>query len=82
VIRVKGEFGLFCLCEINGCARAFHLQFIPLKYPRNSAEASVKAGIEQVAWNVAVLESLDGANHFDKLTNHILRALNAQTVGN
>lgn len=54
---------------------AFHLQFIPLKYPRNSAEAAVKAGIEKVTWNVAVLESLDGANHYDKLTNHILKEL-------
>lgn len=54
---------------------AFHLQFIPLEYPRNSAEAAVKAGIEQVTWNIAVLESLDGANHYDKLTNHILKEL-------
>ncbi|MGB9134219.1 MAG: radical SAM protein [Candidatus Bathyarchaeia archaeon] len=54
---------------------AFHLQFIPLEYPRNSAEAAVKAGIEQVTWNVAVLESSDGANHYDKLTNHILKQL-------
>jgi hypothetical protein len=54
---------------------AFHLQFIPLDYPRNSAEAAVKAGIERVTWNVAVLESLDAANHFDRLTNHILEEL-------
>jgi hypothetical protein len=54
---------------------AFHLQFIPLEYPRNSADAAVNAGIEQVTWNVAVLESLDGANHYDKLTNHILKEL-------
>ena len=54
---------------------AFHLQFIPLEYPRNSAEAAVKAGIEQVTWNVAVLESSDGTNHYDKLTNHILKTL-------
>jgi len=54
---------------------AFHFQFIPLEYPRNSAEAAVKAGIEQVTWNVAVLESMDAANHYDKLTNHILKEL-------
>jgi hypothetical protein len=54
---------------------AFHLQFIPLEYPRNSAEAAVKAGIEQVTWNVAVLESLEGANHYDKSTNNILKEL-------
>lgn len=54
---------------------AFHLQFIPLAYPRNAAEAAVKAGIEKVTWNVAVLESLGGANHYDKLTDHILEEL-------
>lgn len=54
---------------------AFHLQFIPLEYPRNAAQAAVKAGIEQVTWNVAVLESLDGANHYDKITRHILEEL-------
>jgi sulfatase maturation enzyme AslB (radical SAM superfamily) len=54
---------------------AFHMQFIPLKYPRNSAEAAVEAGIEQVTWNVAVLESLDGANHYDRLTRYILKEL-------
>jgi hypothetical protein len=54
---------------------AFHLQFIPLAYARNAARAAAKAGIEQVTWNVAVLESLDGANHYDKLTSHILKEL-------
>jgi molybdenum cofactor biosynthesis enzyme MoaA len=54
---------------------AFHLQFIPLEYPRNSAEAAVEAGIEQITWNVAVLESLDGVNHYDRLTKNILKEL-------
>ena len=54
---------------------AFHLQFIPLKYPKNAATAAVDAGIEQVTWNVAVLESLDATNQSDKLTNHILTEL-------
>jgi organic radical activating enzyme len=58
---------------------AFHLQFIPLEYPKNSAEAAVKAGVEQVTWNVAVLESLTGANHYDKATAHILKEL--ESVG-
>jgi len=54
---------------------AFHLQFIPLICARNAAQAAVRAGIEHVTWNVAVLESLDGANHYDKITNHILKEL-------
>jgi MoaA/NifB/PqqE/SkfB family radical SAM enzyme len=54
---------------------AFHLQFIPLEYPRNAALASVAAGIQQVAWNVAVVESLDSANEYDKKTAEILRTL-------
>jgi molybdenum cofactor biosynthesis enzyme MoaA len=45
---------------------AFHLQHIPLEYPRNAAHASVKAGIEKVTWNVAVIESIDAENHFDQ----------------
>lgn len=54
---------------------AFHQQFIPLVQTRNAAQAAIKAGIEQVTWNVAVLESLDGLNHYDKATNHILKQL-------
>jgi len=54
---------------------AFHQQFVPLTCPRNAAEAAIKAGIEQVTWNVAVLESLDSLNHYDKMTNHILEEL-------
>jgi len=53
----------------------FHLQFIPLEYPRNAAQAAVEAGIEQVTWNVAVLEALDAANHYDRMTAHILKEL-------
>ena len=54
---------------------AFHLQYIPLEYPRNAAQASLKAGIEQVTWNVAVLESINAANQFDKKTSQILKTL-------
>ena len=54
---------------------AFHLQFIPLDYPRNAALASVTAGIEQVTWNVAVVESLNSTNEYDKKTAEILRIL-------
>ncbi|MGD0495687.1 MAG: radical SAM protein [Candidatus Bathyarchaeia archaeon] len=54
---------------------AFHLEHIPLEYPRNAAQASLKATIEKVTWNVAVIESLDAANHYDKMTAHILKEL-------
>jgi len=54
---------------------AFHLEYIPLEYPRNAAQASLKAGIEKVAWNVAVLQSLNAENHYDKTTAHILKEL-------
>jgi len=54
---------------------AFHLEYIPLEYPRNAAEASLRAGIEKVTWNVAVIESLNAANHYDTMTAHILKEL-------
>jgi len=54
---------------------AFHVQFIPLEYPRNAALASVRAGIEQVTWNVAVIESLNGKNKYDRKTARMLKSL-------
>jgi len=54
---------------------AFHLQYIPLEYPRNAAQASLKAGIKQVTWNVAVIESIDATNQYDKKTGRILKRL-------
>jgi len=54
---------------------AFHLEYIPLEYPRNAALASQKAGIEKVVWNVAVIESLNAANRYDKKTAQILKEL-------
>jgi hypothetical protein len=54
---------------------AFHLQYIPLEWPRNAALASVKAGIDKVSWNVAVLESVDAANEYDRKTKDILKTL-------
>jgi len=54
---------------------AFHLEHIPLECPRNAAQASLEAAIEKVTWNVAVIESLNGANHYDKMTAHILKEL-------
>jgi hypothetical protein len=54
---------------------AFHLEYIPLEYPRNAAKASLEAAVEKVTWNVAVIESLDASNHYDKMTAHILKEL-------
>ena len=54
---------------------AFHLEFTPLEYPRNAALASVQAGIEQVTWNVAVVESLQAKNKYDSKTSQILESL-------
>lgn len=54
---------------------AFHYQFIPLEYPRNVAVASVEAGIKEVTWNVAVLESQNSKNKYDRKTAEILGIL-------
>jgi len=67
------------LNTINISADAFHLQFIPLDYPRNAALASLKAGIEDIKWNVALIESINASNEYDKKTAQILKAL--QPIG-
>ena len=54
---------------------AFHLEHIPLEYPRYAAQASLMAGIEKIVWNVAVLESLSADNRYDKITARILKEL-------
>lgn len=63
------------LNTINISVDAFHLQFIPLEYPRNAALASLKAGIENVKWNVALIESVNASNEYDKKTAQILKTL-------
>jgi len=63
------------LSDLGISVDAFHLQFIPLEYPRNAALASVEAGIERVTWNVAVVESLKGQNKYDRKTAKILKSL-------
>lgn len=67
------------LNTINISADAFHLQFIPLEYPRNVALASLKAGIEDIKWNVALIESINASNKYDKKTAQILKKL--QPIG-
>jgi organic radical activating enzyme len=54
---------------------AFHLEHISLECPRIAAQASLKATIEKVTWNVAVIESLNASNHYDRMTAHILKEL-------
>ncbi|MDI6847101.1 MAG: radical SAM protein [Candidatus Bathyarchaeia archaeon] len=63
------------LNTINISVDVFHLQYIPLEYPRNVALASLKAGIEKIAWNVAVIESINATNEYDKKTAQILETL-------
>jgi len=53
----------------------FHLRYIPLEYPRKAALALLKAGVENVTWNVTVIESINATNEFDKKTSQILRML-------
>ena len=54
---------------------AFHSQFTPLEYPQRAALASIQAGIADVTWNVAVVESLSGKNKYDRKTSKILKLL-------
>lgn len=54
---------------------AFHLPHIPLDGPRNAAMASVDAGIKRVRWNIAVLESIDAQNKYDRRTREIAQIL-------
>jgi len=67
------------LNTINISVDIFHLQYIPFEYPRNAALASLKAGIENVTWNVAVVESINATNKYDKKTAQILEKL--QPIG-
>lgn len=54
---------------------AFHLLHIPLEWPRSAALACLAAGIDSVRWNVAILESEDALNRFDRQTSDIMRVL-------
>lgn len=67
------------LSSVHISVDAFHLQYIPIEYPRNAALASLKAGIENIVWNVAVIESINAANEYDTKTVQVLRKL--QPIG-
>jgi len=63
------------LNDLDISVDAFHLSHIPLDYPRNTALASLKAEIEKITWNVAVIESINATNEYDKKTSQILKTL-------
>lgn len=63
------------LNKVNMSVDAFHAQYMPIEYPRNAALALLKAGVECVKWNVAVIESIDAENEYDKETKQILKKL-------
>lgn len=63
------------LNAINISVDAFHLQYIPIKYPQNAALASLKAGIKNVVCNVAVIDSINAKNEYDMKTAQILKKL-------
>ena len=54
---------------------AFHAQYTPIEYPQNAALALVKAEVEVIKWNVAVIESIEAENMYDKKTRQILKKL-------
>jgi MoaA/NifB/PqqE/SkfB family radical SAM enzyme len=63
------------LNKVNISVDAFHVRHIPLKYPQNAALALLKAGIKDVKWNVAVVESIDAENEYDRKTRELLKEL-------
>jgi len=67
------------LNKVNISVDAFHIQYTPLEYPMNAALALLEAGIEDIKWNVALIESINAANEYDKKTAQILKTL--QPIG-
>jgi len=67
------------LNRVNVSVDAFHIQHIPLEYPTAAALALLKAGIEDIKWNVALIESINAKNKYDKKTAQILKTL--QPIG-
>lgn len=67
------------LNRVNISVDTFHIQYMPLEYPMNAALALLKAGIEDIKWNVALIESINATNKYDKKTAQILKTL--QPIG-
>jgi MoaA/NifB/PqqE/SkfB family radical SAM enzyme len=63
------------LNNVNMSVDAFHAQYTPIECPQNAALALLKAGVEGIKWNVAVVESVDAENMYDKKTKQILKKL-------
>jgi MoaA/NifB/PqqE/SkfB family radical SAM enzyme len=63
------------LNNVNISVDAFHAQYTPIEYPQNAALALMKAEVEGIKWNVAVVESIDAENMYDKKTKQILKKL-------
>jgi len=69
------------LNEVNISVDSFHVQHIPLEYPKNTALVLLKAGIKNVKWNVAVVDSIDAQNRYDKKTKELLKELEPIGIG-
>jgi MoaA/NifB/PqqE/SkfB family radical SAM enzyme len=63
------------LNDVDISVDVFHAKHIPIEYPQNVALALLKAGVEEVKWNVAVIESIKAENEYDKETKQILQKL-------
>jgi MoaA/NifB/PqqE/SkfB family radical SAM enzyme len=63
------------LNKVDMSVDAFHAEYTPIEYPQNAALALLKAGVEGIKWNVAVLESIDAENEYDKKTKQLLKKL-------
>lgn len=68
------------LNKVNVSVDVFHAQHIPVEYPRNVAVSLLNAGVENVRWNVAVVESIDAENKYDKKTRRILEKLKPTAI--
>jgi MoaA/NifB/PqqE/SkfB family radical SAM enzyme len=68
------------LNKVNVSVDVFHAQHISVEYPRNAAVSLLNAGIENVKWNIAVVESIDAENKYDKKTRQILEELTPKRI--
>jgi len=58
----------------------FHFPHIPLNGPHNVALASLELGIQNVRWNVAILENIDASNKYDQQTKELLKTLSPLNI--
>ncbi len=79
--KLAGKLKAAGLNDANVSVDAFHAQHIPIEYPQNAALALLKAKVEDVKWNVAVVESIDAENEYDKKTRQILEKLEPVGIG-